>query len=476
MEQSKRKTGVLLALVVGAVALGLWYASARAAPPEGQISPRAEAGQSSPPAKAGSSPNETEEGAKAARQEADAFAHEALEALRAAGLRGELRYDPERFLITIPELEGQHGQTIFLGNFLDEYRARPRGERFEALLRLVRFSAAPPKGPGTYAEARPVLVPVVRPRVYFDMLSLTELARPSDGGVKGGEVPVTWEPLGGVLGLALVVDTPDAMRFVGPADLAQWGVSFKQALADAMENLRRRSREDLAALAPGTCRGVWDDSYGSSRLLLDEVLRRCPVRGEPVVLVPNRDLLIVTGSKDDAGLLQAAELAMVAYEVPRPVDGRALRRTPQGWVPFLPPKGSKAWLAFRKLLVESQRREYAAQGEQLDQKHEQEGVDIFVDKVIPDEDARGNVFSQAVWVRGIDTLLPRVDRVICMDSDLDPKAPPVAEVRWEVVERDVGALLAPVEGLYPVRYRLKGFPSAEQLARWKKDPSVLDMP
>jgi hypothetical protein len=45
-----------------------------------------------------------------------------------------------------------------------------------------------------------------------------------------------------------------------------------------------------------------------------------------------------------------------------------------------------------------------------------------------------------------------------------------------VVERDVGKLLAREEGLYPVRYRLKGFPSEEQLARWKKDPRVMDVP
>lgn len=465
MEQSARKTGVLLGLLACVVALGFWYSSPRAAPPE---DPRGSS------VAAGGSPSDTADSAAAARREADEFANRALEAFRAAGLR-ELRYEPEQFRILIPELEGQRGHTIFLSNFLEEYRASPPEKRAEVLQRLVRFSTAPAEDGSTYAAVRSKLLPVIRPRFYFERSMLEGIGGPSDGGVDAGDL-VAWEPLGGVLGLALVVDTPEAMRFVNPPDLKQWAVSFEQARAQAVENLRRQSREALATVSPGTCVTTWNDSYGSSRLVLDEVLRRCPVRGEPVVLVPNRDVMVVTGSHDEGGLLKVAELAWEAYQVPRPVDGRALRRTAKGWELFLPPKGSKPWLAFRKLWVESQRREYAAQTEQLNELHEQRGVDIFVAQFVPYEDEHGNAFSQAVWVRDIDTLLPRVDMVIFMDSKLGPDAPPVAVVRWDVVERDVGKLLAREEGLYPVRYRLKGFPSDAQLARWKKDPRVMDVP
>jgi hypothetical protein len=453
-----------MGLATGAVVLGLWCTSAREPAPERQ--------EAAPSVAAGS--------ADPLRREADAFAQQALEALRAAGVRGELRYEPEQFRILVPELEGQHGQTLNLGNFFNEYMSRPPEQRSEALQRLVRFSASPPEGPTTYAAARTALLPVIRPRVYFELLSLQEQAGPDDGGVKRGGEFVSWEPLGGVLARALVVDTPEAMRFVNPEQLSKWGVTFEQATAEALANLRRRQNpedgEGLVPLAPGTCRATWRDSYGSSRMLLDEVWRRCPVRGDPVLLVPNRDVFFVTGSSDEEGLLQVAELALRAYEVPRPVDGRALRRTARGWEPFLPPKGSKPWLAFRKLLVESQRREYDAQTEGLSALHQQRGIDLFVADFTPYEDEHGNTFSQAVWVRGMATLLPKVDMVIFMNAKLGPEAPPVAVVRWEVVERDAGRLLAREEGLYPVRYRLKGFPSDEQLARWKKDPSVMDVP
>jgi|GEM_PF-316579 len=466
MERSGLNTRVLLAGVMVAVVGGLWCASGQS--------------QRSEPQQVAASSSEASGSTGAARTEADAFAQRALEALRAAGVRGELRYDAEQFLIQVPELEGQRGQTLFLGNFFNDYQSLPPERRAEALQRLVRFSAAPPEGPTTYEAARPLLLPVLRPRAHFELLSLGQTGEPTDGGAEGGKEWVRWEPLGGVLARALVVDTPDAMKFVGPEDLSRWGVTFEQASADALMNLRRRNQEDpgtLTQLAQGACFTAWSDSYGSSRLLLlEEVLRQCPVRGDPVVLVPNRDAVFVTGSSDEEGLLRVAEVALRAYEAPRPVDGRALRRTARGWEPFLPPKGSKPWLAFRKLLVESQRREYDAQREDLIALHQQQGIDLFVAEFIPYEDEHGNNFSQAVWVRDIDTLLPRVDIVIFMDSKLGPEAPPVAVVRWEVVERDIGGLLERQEGLYPGRYRLKGFPSEAQLARWKKEPRIMDVP
>jgi hypothetical protein len=49
----------------------------------------------------------------------------------------------------------------------------------------------------------------------------------------------------------------------------------------------------------------------------------------------------------------------------------------------------------------------------------------------------------------------------------------VGIARFEEVSRVAGQLLAPVEGLYPERYRVTGFPTPEQLARWQNDPGDL---
>ncbi len=453
--------GGLLALLTAVLAVGWWYASAHEELPSPEGTPHAQA----PAAPEGGDSQER------ARQEADAFAREALEKLRAAGFKGELRYEPERFQIQVPEAEGQQAQTIFLGNFYGEYRSAPPERRAEAMRRMLVLGRAP-SAPVTYEAAREALLPVVRPRAYFELLRL-------EGPEPPGEdtEPASWRPLGDALAVALVQDTPEAMRYLGEKDFTQWGVTFEEATAQALENLRRQSREALIPLAPGTCVSPWRDSYATSRMLLEEVLRGCPVRGEPVALVPHRDLLILTGSRDEEGLARAAELALEAYQAPRPVDGRALRRTPQGWVPFLPERDSKAWPTLRKLQVMSQALEYASQREGLDARHMRQEVDLFVAAFVPlYDDEQGRSVSQSVWVKGIDMLLPRADLLFLMDSALGPEAPPLAVVRWDVVQRDTGELLAPVPGLYPERYRPKGFPSEEQIERWKKDPSTGRMP
>jgi hypothetical protein len=401
------------------------------------------------------------------RQEADAFAQKALEALRAAGAKGELRYEPEHFRILIPEAPDQPAKTVHLTNFHADYRAAPPERRPEVHQLLTRI-LNPPKAPTTYAQARPHLLPVIRPRSYFELLGLADTGHASQAPF------AVWRPLGEVFAVALVHDAPDTMQYLGPDQLSQWGVSTDKAFADAMDNLRRQSQEPLVTLAPGLCTATWEDSYASSRVLLEEVIRRCKVRGEPVVLLPNRDVLLLTGSEDEQGLLEAAQRAQAALESPRPMDGRALRRSPKGWLPFLPPRSSKAWAAFRKLHVLSLAREYEDQRQHLMSAQE---PDAFIASFKLYENKQGHAFSMGIWVKDLETLLPKVDLIsFIADPEPGPGTRPVATVRWELVERDAGKLLSPVPGLYPVRYRLQGFPSAEQLARWKKDPTAMDLP
>ncbi|WP_224367868.1 hypothetical protein [Hyalangium versicolor] len=420
----------------------------------------------------GASPASPGDGGRAAalQQDKDEYARKALETLRAAGFTDPLTYDPERFLIQIPDAKGQQAQTIFLGNLYEEYRAAPPEQRDRALQRITVLGRAP-GSPISYTSARSSLVPVVRPRAYFALLEIPDL-----NNLSPFPRPVEWRPLGEVLAVAIVLDTGDAMKYLGQEQFREWGITFDEALGVAMENLRSQSSEPLIPVAPGVCASGWRDSHDVSRMLLDEVVRRCKVRGDPVVFVPQRDLLLITGSEDEEGLLRAAELAQKAFQAPRPLDGHALRRTLQGWRPFLPSPYGKAWLAMRKLAVYSQARDYTDQRDLLRQHHEQLGLDLFTADFVLADDEQGHIISQAVWVRGVDTLLPRVDRIFFMDSELGPEAPPVAVVRWEAVERDMGARLLPMEGDYPVRYRAQGFPSPEQFARWKKDPKAMDVP
>lgn len=398
--------------------------------------------------------------------ERDAFARRAIDTLRASGEKRDIHYDAEGFLLQLGSRDGSAGETLFLSNFFDEYLATPPEEREELFARLARVRSRPTL-PKTFAEARPNLLPVVRGRTFFEQLRLV---------VKGGptkQAPISWRPLGGFLGVGLAFDGPDTLQYLGQDELARWGLSFDQALTVALENLRQRSQEALVQPAPGTCESPWEDNYASSRLLLEEVVRRCPVRGAPVVLAPHRDLLLITGSEDEDGLRRSATRALQAVMAPRALDGRALRLTSEGWVPFMPERLSNAWEDFRKLELFTQARDYAEQTEQLEKLYEERGEDLFVAAYTPYQDERGRSISYAVWLKGVDTLLPRAEVIFFMDPALGEEAPPVGIARWEEVAKVAGELLVPVEGLYPERYRVRGFPTEAQLAGWQQDPGDL---
>ena len=394
----------------------------------------------------------------------DAFAQRALETLRASGETRAIHYDPDAFLLRIGGDDGT-ASTVFLSNFFAEYTALPEAQRPEVLARLTRMRTAPAL-PATFAEARPHVLPVVRGRTFFEQLWLVVKGSPE-------APPVSSKPLGGALAVGVAFDGPDTLRYLGPEELRRWGVDFEQVLAAALENLRQRSPEPLQPLAPGTCQAPWNDNYAASRLLLDEVVRRCPVRGQPVVLVPHRDLLLITGSEDEDGLRRISASALQAIMAPHALDGRALRLTPEGWVPFMPERLSDAWGDFRKLELFTWARDYTEQGERMEKYYQGRGERPFVATYTPYQDERGHSVSYAVWLKDVDTLLPRTDVLFLVDPALGEDAPPVAVARWDEVMKQSGALFVPVPGFYPVRYRVRGFPSPEQLTRWKSDPGNL---
>jgi uncharacterized protein YtpQ (UPF0354 family) len=395
----------------------------------------------------------------------DDFAREALAAIRAGDSAGEWSYDPERFLLQRSNPDGGQGMTLFLTNFHREYQvASPEG-RGELLARLGR-SAVLPETADTYARARSQMMLVVRARDAFEPFSQQA----------GESVPVSWRPVGEVLAEALVQDTPNAMRYVSREDLARWGVSYEQARADAMDNLRRLPAVPLLTLTLGACVFTTDDSYAASRLLLEDVVRGCEVRGDPVVLVPNRDVMFITGSEDATGLLSVAEEAEEALQAPRSVDGHALRLTADGWQPFLPGPKSPSRSILENLAFTSRLRSYREQTARLRTQYEQEHDKTFVASLLPEQNARGRFFGQAVWTNDGEQLLPRADIILFVDATLGPDAPPVAAVRWDLVVRDAGTLLMPELGMYPERYRVQGFPSKEQLQRWKADATAKNVP
>ena len=100
--------------------------------------------------------------------------------------------------------------------------------------------------------------------------------------------------LGGDLAAGLVYSFPEYVVYLDESQLADWGVDFQAALATALQNLRGISHEPFDGAGAGCWVSPWRDGQDAARLLLPDLLRRHPVRGDLVAMVPGCDTLLLT--------------------------------------------------------------------------------------------------------------------------------------------------------------------------------------
>lgn len=385
----------------------------------------------------------------------DAFAQTVLRAAQEADL-GPLVYDPAEF-----SLKGtDRDVTVHLGNVFAEYRAARPWQRNGILAGFMcQFQGLTETLEPSAEEARATLRPRIRERAYFGVLRL----RDEIEGTQRSEPPFR-ELGGGHLTLEVVLGRPDTIRSVSAEHLADWGLTFEDALAIGNENLLRLGTSRFQSPRPGLFVSAWRDVYDASRLHLGEVVTGLPAKGRPVAMVPNRNTLIVTGADDPEGLAAMARLTEEALKQPRPMTGYAFRLD-NGWVPFLPPVEHPAFVALHRLAVQTLAGDYEEQKGLLDALHKKNGLDVFVASVMVMED-RGTKdrSSVATWAEGADTFLPRMDKVAFI-RPVEGKEPNVLGMAdWARVKGVLGSLLEP-QGLYPERFRGRGFPTEEQLGR-----------
>lgn len=387
----------------------------------------------------------------------DSFAALVIDQLHEAGETAEITYDAEAFRLSA---QSDHSNIANLSNLYDEYLKADLAQRDRLVRNYVRSWFAPLKGlPEEFEDVHPDLLPSVRPRAYVE-LNLLRLR------MQGVEHPAwPYLPLAGHLAVCLVYDLPESLMQIQQQHLDAWGVSFDDALEQATGNLIGISNHRFDAVAPGVWRSPWKDNLDASRLVLTDLLRAHEVEGDPVVLVPNRDTLLLTGSDDEAGLSHVVELATEAFEQSRPISGLAVRLVGESWEPFVPDNQHPAYEAFRLLTVRSLGGDYSDQKSLLEAMNEQAGEGVSVaDYSAMRAREIGEVFSYCVWSEGVDALLPRTDVVVFFRlGEGKAGGKMLGSGSWKVVEEVVGDLLTPL-GIYPERYRTRGFPTAEQLA------------
>jgi len=382
------------------------------------------------------------------------------DALVAAGADPtSIRYDPEDLQLRVGD------QHIFLGNLLALCRTLWPWQRRAAIRQFLGMFTQPPDRPRTFDEARPHLLPGIRDSYLFDGLAIRSRIE--------GQAPLgpSGHALGQRLWMALYVDFPKSTSVVSSKDLEDWGVSMEDALPVALENLGRRSEAPMSAVGPGVYHSPWHDCYDPARILRRETFSTLDLDGEPVVLAPNWNHLVVTGSHDHAGLSAAISFALkVLEEEPRPMSALPMVRRGGEWVELDLPVGHPVEPVLRKARVLEMSGIYRDQGPLLEKLLEKEARHVFVAAYNGLRDKEDGYDSYAVWSRGVPTLLPRTERVVFFDDARPRENKVVADVRWPLVQLHCRDLMKDT-GHSPQRLYVEDFPTQTQLEAMRADPA-----
>jgi hypothetical protein len=385
----------------------------------------------------------------------DKLARDVTRELRGRGAH-DLQVDPVQGEMNFRLHGGE--MKLFLGNLLHDLRQCPRAQRRALLLRFLDGVLAPESAiPALYDDARARLLPVIRRRGDIGIVALSTQSASDDPARQF--VPAT-RALVGDLVIALVCDRPTSMAYVNEPELPRWQVTFDQALADALDNLRALPEHGgWKPMGQGVWSGEWGDAYESSRILLPDLIHRVGVR-DPVVAVPFRNALMLTSAGNEAGIALMAQVVQDHAEAnQRWLSFQLLRLDGTRWETHAPLVAVDAW---HLLNLRNESGVNDNQKELLDALHARQGIALFVApyQMLARDDL--GTLSFSVWSNGVDTLLPRTEFIVFDPAGGDADA--LLLVPWNDARAIVGDRMEST-GHAPERWRAHGFPDAAQLAR-----------
>jgi hypothetical protein len=374
------------------------------------------------------------------------FAEELLQALQEAFPDEEAVYDPERFVITMGS--SVHG----LGNHFEMWSQVGRREKKEVIDNVVASAIESRHGvPERWDEVREHLLIRVRPASYNALVSLrAELETGEPWSARACRA------LNAKLTAELVFDGELIAASFPAEQLETWGVSEDEAWEVARRNLQRQTTDRLEQIAPGLFQSTWEDTYDAARMLLLEKVAWVKVKGDPVAFLPNRNLLLITGTEEHDALAAIAEQAEELFVAERSLSPYLFKLVEGGWDVWSDWQEDAERLEMMRPLQELQRKVEATdaneQKELLDALHERDGTDVFVASVMLGR--RDGVVERIGSWADVESLLPEVEQLAVQLEDDEPLF-----VSWAQAQRYLGAFMTPV-GLQPERWRVSGVPAA----------------
>jgi uncharacterized protein YtpQ (UPF0354 family) len=209
--------------------------------------------------------------------------------------------------LVIKDADGKKTATAFLHNAYQEYTSAPSNDVQNVIRKYVTALVEQQQSkPAKLDRAR--IVPVIKDRQWLADTQQTLKARGA------GPLPAyIFEPLNDELLVFYAEDTPNNIRYLTPKSLEEAGVAQADLRALSIANLKKLLPKIELRSGPLVSMVVAGGNYEASLLLLDDVWSKGPVPakvdGDVVVAIPARDLLMVTGSRNRAGVERLRQLA-----------------------------------------------------------------------------------------------------------------------------------------------------------------------
>jgi len=378
------------------------------------------------------------------------FASQLIALLKVYEPHTQFRFDNEESQII---RVGEKGH-INLTNMYHEHCSLPRKDREANLLKLVSiFKANSDELPEHFEDAKPHLRPKIYARSTLEFLNLEQRLK---GDSTRLDVPLY--PLGSHLYASLAFDTEHSIRSISNDDLQRWGVTYYEAQEIACQNLDEASMI-YSKIGEGFHASMSMDNYDSARILLFDRILSMSVVGDHLGIVPQRDAMYVAGSKDEMSLTIMFELTEKAVtEELRPLSPLPLKLEDGEWIDWEPPKNHVLRGQFESLKLNFLGGLYGQQKQLLDALIDA-GEELPFVATFSATEKDDQQLSLCVWSQNVDSLLPRTQRIAFVSD-----AGILAAGNWEHVASIVGDLMLPDESYYPLRYRVRNFPSADQIA------------
>ena len=360
----------------------------------------------------------------------------ALFIAEAEAILGELpqvagvKRDEAAFALDITTAEGLTERAFLENHFFETREMSPEERRNR--LRVAFSSVGKRDVSAKWDEAKEQLMPVLR-GATFGVINAgahfpgAPVAKPSSP-LKRSFAPF--------IDVMVVIDSPTDMRYVSQSTVDDWKVSNDDVYEAAFANFRDRAELDaeryddrhgpLFHVASG-------DSYEASRLLVPGWLAsfRGKVEGDPVAIVPHRELLFVGGSARPEMIARLVTMADKEFEAsPRRISSGLYTVDGDGKVIPYRSADEAVIIAHAKLAIF----EYGQQQALLRESGEWNDWFVASYKVFSGDDG---IIATASWTKDVPSLLPEVSFVtlVVLDDENAVVGEPVP-VPWEkIVDR-----------------------------------------